>query len=138
MNPDKPPCEVRMSFQDDEETLLVTPMGPNLYRMEESSVLGEVSYHDVIEAELQTDGTVRFLRVLTPSGLTTVSWILSQTLLESPALSALLEKVMAVGGNWERIFGGVLLLHLPPTEHDLIVGEFNNLFNQLPTNGPSS
>jgi hypothetical protein len=41
---------------------------------------------------------------------------------------------MAVGGNWERIFGGVLLLHLPPAEYDLLVGEFNNLFNQLPSN----
>lgn len=52
MNPDKPPCEVRMSFQHDEETSLVTPMDPNLYRMEEISVLEEVSYHDVIEAEI--------------------------------------------------------------------------------------
>jgi hypothetical protein len=77
MNLGEQPCEVRMSFQDgDSETLLVTPLGPNLYRIEESSVLGEVSYHDVIEADLQTDGTVRFLRVVTPSGLTTVSWIL--------------------------------------------------------------
>jgi len=134
MSPDKPTCEVRMSFHDDEETLLVTPMGSSLYRMEESSALGEVSYHDVIEAELQTDGTLRFQRIFTPSGLKTVSWILSQTLVESPALSVLLERVMAVGGFWERLFGGVLILHLPPTEHDLIVGEFNSLFNQSPTN----
>lgn len=138
MSPDKPACEVRMSFQDDEETLLVTPMGSNRYRMEESSALGEVSYHDVIEAEPHTDGTLRFLRVLTPSGLTTVSWILSQNLIESPALSVLLEKVMAVGGNWERMFGGVLLLHLPPAEDDHIVGEFNNLFNQSPNNRSAS
>lgn len=34
---------------------------------------------------------------------------------------------MSVGGHWDRVFGGVLLLHLPQTKHDLIVGEFNNL-----------
>jgi hypothetical protein len=106
--------------------------------MEESSVLGKVSYHDVIEAEPHAYGTVRFLRVLTPSGLTTVSWTLSQTLIESPAMSVLLENVMAVGGNWERIFGGVLLLYLPPAELDFIVGKFNDLFNQSPANNPGS
>jgi hypothetical protein len=139
MNPGEQRCEVRMSFRDgDSETLLVTPIGPNLCRMEESSVLGEVSYHDVIEAELQTDGTVRFLRLLTPSGLTTVSWILPQNQVESPALSVLLEKVMAAGGNWERIFGGILLLHLPPAESDRLVGEFNDLFDQLSSDTPRS
>ena len=66
------PCKVRMAFHCGTEGLLVTPMGPNLYRMEETSVLGKVSYHDIIEAEPQTDGTLRFLRVLTPSGLKTV------------------------------------------------------------------
>ncbi len=50
------PCEVRISFQDgDNEGLLVTPMGANLYRMEESSILGEVKYHDIIETEPQTE-----------------------------------------------------------------------------------
>ena len=106
-------------------------MGPNLYRMEESAIVGDVFYHDVIETELQTDGTVRFLRVFTPSGLTKECWILSQLARESPALPPLLERVMAVGGNWERIFGGVLTLHLPPQERDPIVNAFNDLFNKL-------
>jgi hypothetical protein len=98
--------------------------------MEESAVVEEVFYHDVITTELQADGTVRFVRVLTPSGLTTECWILSQPVLESPALYALLENVMAVGGNWERIFGGVLFLHLPPQERDPIMRAFNDLFNK--------
>ena len=102
------PCEVWMSFQDDgsrglvvREQLAVTPMGPNLYRMEQSSLFGGVGYHDVVETEPQADGTLSFLRVLsvlTPSGLKTVFWVLSRTQVE-PALSALLDKVMAVGGH---------------------------------------
>jgi hypothetical protein len=137
MNSSEQPREVQMTFQDgDSEGLLVTPLGPNLYRLEESSVFGEASYHDVVETEAQTDRTLRFMRVLTPSGLKTVSRILPQAKFESPALSALLDKVMAVGGNWERIFGGVILLHLPPAEQDLIVGEFNSLFGHLPVAAP--
>jgi len=129
---DGPHRDLRISFGDCDEELLVTPIGPNLYRMEESAVLADVSYHDVIETELQTDGTVRFLRVLTPSGLTTETWVVSQPVLESPAMLALLERVMAVGGNWEKIFGGVLILHLPPQERDHIVSALNGLSNKLP------
>jgi hypothetical protein len=102
----EPPHEVQLSFQNgDSETLLVTPMGQNLYRLEESSALGEASYHDVIEGELQADGTVRFIRIYASSGLKTVSWVLSQSLIECPDMTILLGKVMAAGGNWERIFG---------------------------------
>src|SRR6266404_1248796 len=120
------PCEVHLSFQDgDIEGLLVTPMGPNLYRMEESSVFGEVSYHDVIEAKTQTDGTLRFLRVLKPSGLKSACWILSPPQLESHALSALLDRVMSIGGNWEKLFVGVLLLLPPPSEHYQIINQVN-------------
>ncbi|MGA2217676.1 MAG: hypothetical protein ABSG51_06300, partial [Terracidiphilus sp.] len=110
------------------ETLLVTPIGPNQYRMAGSAVLGDVFYLDAIETELQTDGIVRFLRVFTPSGLIKKCWVVSGAVRESPALSALLERAMAVGGNWERIFGSVLTLHLPPHERDTIMGAINDLF----------
>jgi hypothetical protein len=138
LNQDKPQCELKIAFPDCSETLLVTPVGPNLYRMEESAVLGDVFYHDVIETELQADGTVRFLRVFTPSGLTKECWVISHSVQESPDLSALLDRVMAVGGNWERIFGGALTLHLPPQERDSIVGAFNDLFNNPSASDRSS
>lgn len=92
--------ELRVSFQNgDSETLLVTPLGENLYRLEESSALGEASYHDVIKAELQVDGTARFMCIHAYSGLKTVSWVLSQALIESSRMTFLLNKVMASGGN---------------------------------------
>ncbi len=134
MNPSEKAHEVKLSFQEgDSETLLVTPLGRDLYRLEESSVFGEVSYHDVIETQPNTDGTLRFRRLVTPSGLITVSWILAKTLIESPALSPLLGEVIAVGGNWERLLGGCLILHLPHAEHDRLSQEFNDLFSHLPT-----
>jgi len=64
------PRLTRISLDDDSiEELLMMRVGPDLYRLEESSVFGEVQYHDIVEAETQTDGTLRFLRVATPSGL---------------------------------------------------------------------
>jgi hypothetical protein len=139
MNPDEKPCELRITFQDEyasTEALLVTPVGQNLYRAEERSILGEVSYHDIIETELLGDGTVRFLRVVTPSELKTESWIISQACAESPRLSTLLDRVMAVGGNWERIFGGFLIVHLPPAEYDVLIPEFNSLLETFNTDTP--
>ena len=125
---------VRVTFQGDctsIETLLVTLVGENLYRVEKSSVCGEVSYHDVIETEPQGDGGVRFLRVVAPSELKTTSWVISQALAESPSLSTVLDRVMAVGGNWERMFDGCLIVHLPPADNDALVREFNSLFDQF-------
>jgi hypothetical protein len=37
---------------------------------------------------------------------------------------------MAAGGNWERIFGGVLTPHLPPQERDPIMDACNALFKK--------
>jgi hypothetical protein len=117
-------CQVRMSFEDDHdfETLFVTPLGGNLYRMEESSLLEPTRYDDVIEAELQSDGSLRFLQVVTPSSLITECYFAS----DSPSLPPFLDKVVLAGGNWERVFGGILFLHLPPSEHDRLMTEFNN------------
>jgi hypothetical protein len=122
--------EIKVFFQDgDSESFLVTPIGAGLYRMEESSVFCEARYLDTIEAEPQTDGKLRFVRVVTPSGLRTGSYILSPAQVESPALNALLDKVLAAGGNWEKVFGGVLFLHLPP-EHAHIIDEFDSFILQ--------
>ena len=57
----------QITFSDgDYEKLLVTPVGPNLYKMEESSILGEVKYHDIIETETIAEGMLRCLRIVVP------------------------------------------------------------------------
>ncbi len=125
----KQPYITRVSLSDgDSEELLVTEVDFNLYRLEESSLFGEVNYHDIIETELESDGTLRLLRVVASSGLKTVGWIAADAQLNSPGLKLLLDKVMNVGGNWERTFGGVLTIHLPPATADAIIGEFNSFF----------
>lgn len=127
------PRAALIAFGDgDTEELLVTPVGRNLYRLEESSLLGEVQYHDVIETETLPDGGLRLVRVAAPSGLKAASWVVPENVFESPVLKGLLDRVMAVGGNWERTFGGVLTLHLPPVEEASIVHDVKGFFSTLP------
>ena len=126
----------KITFVDGyQEEVLAVPVGPNLYRLEESSMLSEAKYHDVIEVKAQADGGLRLLRIVTPSGLKTVSWILQQKVFESPSIKLLLDKVMSSGGIWERTFGGVLMVHLPPSEESSFVDDFNARLNELSTSG---
>ena len=111
------------------EELLVTPVGPNLYRLEESTLFGEPKYHDVIEAETLSEGRLRFIRIAATSGLRVATWILPEAQFQSARLPALLDRIVKIGGNWERTFGGVLTVHLPPAEEGLIMDELNSLFH---------
>ena len=97
------------------EGLLVTPVGPNLFRLEESSLLGEAFFGDVIEADAEPNGRMRFKRVATPSGMTSVTFIVPKKQSETPEFEAILSRVISAGGHWERVFGGVLFVHLPPS-----------------------
>lgn len=120
------PNHVKIIFGDgSSEGLLVTPMGENLYRLEESSILSGAVYHDIIEAELQTDGALLFLRVTTRSELKTSSHVLSKPQMESSELPVFLDRVVAAGGNWERLLEGFLILHLPLSEESLLLDEFD-------------
>ena len=116
----------------DTEDLLVTPIGSDLYRLEESSLFGELRYHDVIEAEALTDGGLRFVRVAAASESRTLSWILPEDVFDNPTLKALLVRVMSIGGNWERTLGGVLTLHLPHNHELSIKCDMQDFFSTLP------
>ncbi|MFN7543640.1 MAG: DUF4265 domain-containing protein [Acidobacteriota bacterium] len=103
-----------ISYPDESsEGLLVSPVGPNLYRLEESSLLGEAVFGDVIEAEPTQDGGLLFKRVAVPSGMTTVNCILTPEQIQAPGLQPLLDRIMSLGGNWERALDGLLMIHLP-------------------------
>ena len=108
-------ARTRIHYENgDNEDLLVTPLGNNLYRLEESSLFGEASYRDVIHAARRDDGGLLFLNLETPSDLVMQSWVLGQEIIDSPGFRSILEQVMALGGNWEQAFGGLVLVHTPP------------------------
>ena len=112
-----PPEERNLVFSDGSSGgLLVTRVGANLYRLEESSLFHEAVYHDIIEAERQDDGSLRVVGVVKHSALVTASWIVPRGFIEDPSVAGLLSKVVGIGGNWELTFGGFLAVFLPQDE----------------------
>ena len=107
------PEEIELEFEDGSEHLLVTPVDSNLYRLEESSGMGEVVFGDVIEVERHPEGRLQFKRIATPSRLATTTSILPLNVTKTAEFRTFLDRVMSLGGNWELLYGGVLLVHLP-------------------------
>jgi hypothetical protein len=114
------PVEMDVWFDEDDgehsESLLVEDLGERRYRLHEFPVFTEsASYLDVVEADRQPDGALRFRRVATLSGLRTWRWILPKSVVDAEeALAEFCAAVMAAGGFWQRDFGGVLQVALPP------------------------
>jgi len=99
----------------DSENLLLTPVGEDLFRVEESSFVTDAVYRDVIKATETQDGALLFVEIAHRSPLVTNSWILSQELIQSDAIQSVLKQIMDQGGNWEQVFGGGLMVHTSPT-----------------------
>jgi len=119
--------EITITFSDGStySALWVTPLGDNLYRAEESAMsMGEseqiIRYADVIEIELTSEREGRFLRVVQPSTLETSMHIVSLGLESTPGFEEFSKRVFKLGGYWELVFGGMLIVHLPHgTDFDL-------------------
>jgi|SRR5579883_1088800 hypothetical protein len=98
------------------QTIVVTPLGGDLYRLEWTPLLvdQELFLGDVIEAETLANGELSFRRLVTPSPWHHWQWILSKEVIESLAFEALKSTIEKQGGKWERYLGGIILIHLPP------------------------
>lgn len=104
-----------------DEPLLVTSLGNGLWVLEESPVFSdEVSYHDTIELEALPNRDLRFLRLVVPSGLRHLRTTISQSFIDSPEWARLQQRIHDVGGQWERVFGGMLIVHTRPEVFDQI------------------
>lgn len=95
--------------------LLMTPLGGSQYRLEETPVFleDELSFHDVIRAKRRLRGGLQFQHLVDKSGLRVYEFVLSQEFAVSERLQVLLRRVEDEGGHWERVFGGILFIHLP-------------------------
>lgn len=105
---------VEIRFADSSEFLRVTPLEHRFFRLDESRAFCfRPSLGDVIEAEANSDGTLQFRRVAKRSGLHQQRYLVSRAQVESEKFKALLGKVTALGGFWEIVCGGLLVLHVP-------------------------
>ena len=123
--------EIRTATGDSEK-LLLTPIGGNLFRVEESSFVTDAVYRDVIRATETPDGALLFQEITDRSPLETQSYILSQELIQSEAIQFVLKQIMLDGGNWERVFGGGLILHTSPTTAKAIESQIRSIAADKP------
>ena len=95
--------------------LAVTQLTPDRFRLEEGPFLMfDGGLHDVIEAELQDDGSYLFRGVIEKSSWQMFDFILPKELAESNAFkNRLFRDVEQLGGTWETMFGGLVCLYLP-------------------------
>lgn len=99
---------------------IVSHLGGNRYRLEDSGALTPVSYRDVFEADRKPDGTLLFRRIVERSTWRQFAYLLPRSLVErADELDSILDSVSDMGGHWERVFGGILYIAVPPdVEYD--------------------
>ena len=97
-------------------TAAFTPMGSNLYRLEEGFLCGPISFGDVIEA-LPTDreGILLFRRRVKRAGLRRNCYIIPHELVDKPSFADLTEEIEHLGGFAAVDFKGLFLVYLPRT-----------------------
>ncbi|MGG4141674.1 DUF4265 domain-containing protein [Paenibacillus algorifonticola] len=111
-----PSVELGISFHSsgqEIEMLKVTPIDDQRYRIEENPLFTEmVSFGDIVKLEQQ--GNIYFYKeTVRKSRLRRYSWLLSQEVASSEELAAFKNRVADSGGNWETIFGGMLIINVP-------------------------
>jgi hypothetical protein len=101
----------------------VTSLGNDRYRIEGDTLCFFVAEDarelrrvprcgDVIEARAIDDHTLEFVKVVTRARLKRVQFFISPQIAESPRLESILACVMDLGGQWDRVFGGILIMAL--------------------------
>jgi hypothetical protein len=108
--------EIRLRFDETaDESVEVTTLAPGRFRLEETPLLGADTVYagDVIEAQPLRDGTHQFRRVSQRAPLRHSSWLVPPAFVASARFRAFTTAVEAAGGSWERIMGGLLLVHVP-------------------------
>ena len=99
--------------RDSRELLYMTPVGDNQFRLEVTSIDGHLRYGDTIEVGPPlVDGAVPYRRIVRRSGLRTQCFVLPKKLMESPGMRDFAKQIEALGGHWEGIAGGVLIVHV--------------------------
>jgi len=74
-----------------------------------------IRYGDVIELGLTGDHQAKFRRVVRESWFVTSSYFIPPALAFTSEFAAMYERLRRAGGMCEVVFGGIMILHTPPT-----------------------
>lgn len=108
--------KVLLQEEDKVETLWADPVGPHLFRLDNSPFWAYgVSWRDVVEAHPDPDGMLRMIRVVEKSGHRTVRVFLERPADASPEAQAVLDGVVALGATYEGMHPRYLAIDVPPS-----------------------
>ncbi len=100
-------------FGTNEARLETDPM-PCLITKDEDDLKSLPHLRDLVELmKIGWGAKYRFVRVLQRARLQRFEFLLSDPETQAKALEPVLSRVMELGGDWERVFGGVLTIFLP-------------------------
>ncbi len=113
-------CAVEFPEEQVTVDLELSQVRPGVFQIKSVPAFVEAAeFGDIIEAEPKPNGGLRFVRVVEKGGWRTYDLLVSREKIESEEIRVIQERVMAMGGHWERVFGGVLFFCLPAgTEYD--------------------
>ncbi|MFC4811662.1 hypothetical protein [Paenibacillus sp. GCM10023250] len=95
------------------EVLDVSVIDPDTVTIEENPIFSErVSFGDRIRVRRVGD-VYYYIETLRKSELVRRSWLLSRRVSRSAELSAAKARIAEAGGNWEQVFGGLLVINVP-------------------------
>ena len=90
------------------------PLGGGRYRALEHPLLTDsFGLHDVLECEEVDPSTLRMIRVAERGPWRTLFFGLSHEMMDSAELATELEQLVLRDGKWDRVFGGILYIHVP-------------------------
>jgi len=122
----------RLSFSDGgNETIPLSVISSNIFRLEGTPVWEiepELYFGDSIEVEPQTDGTLRFVRLVERGQFRHYRWDIHQQFIDSSQYGEFTAAVEAAGGQWERVMGGFLFVHIPSASSFDAEGEFKRSY----------
>jgi hypothetical protein len=99
----------------DVETLWATPLGGDLYRLENSPWFAYgVSYLDVVRARSDGDGFPVFEEVVEKSGNRTLRIILKPPAEDGNESSKLLDELLSLGASYEGATGSFMAVNVDP------------------------
>ncbi|MHB1862729.1 MAG: DUF4265 domain-containing protein [Gemmatimonadaceae bacterium] len=97
------------------EAMYGEPVGPGIYRIENIPFLVYgISYLDVVAAEPNSNGELRFQRVVAKSGHRTLRCGVGAVAKDAPCLQVLADALAGCGAGWEGMGASYLSIDLPP------------------------
>ena len=109
------PFPMRIVFEDSVcEDIEVEQLPDGHVRLLETPLASETGARLGDIVELKTEGSVsRFVRIVAPSILVTLEWLVTSRVADSPEFRKTIQYVRTIGGETEQAFGGMLLVHVP-------------------------